>query len=80
MKRSIPLFSRSRNGYKGALIVAGFVGTVLIALYPIFIYPYFNIEKYQKTQHENRKGINREEIQPGNMRVWSDPFIPRSDQ
>ncbi|KAH9425410.1 small integral membrane protein 20-like [Dermatophagoides pteronyssinus] len=78
MKR-IPLFSRSRNGYKSALIVTGFVGTVLIALYPIFIYPYLNIEQYQKAQRENRKGIDREQIQPGNMRVWSDPFSPRNE-
>lgn len=48
MRRSIPTFSRARNGYKGAVIFAGFVGTVLIALYPIFIYPYLHIEQYRK--------------------------------
>ena len=38
--------------------------------------PYLYPEKWQKMSKEIRKeaGIRQEEIQPGNMKVWSDPF------
>lgn len=31
----------------------------------------------EDAQKSNRVGISREQVQPGNMRVWSDPFTPR---
>lgn len=34
----------------------------------------------EEIQKKNREGINQESIQPGNMRVWSDPFAPREDK
>jgi len=35
-----------------------------------------NSEKWRKISEDNRKnaGIKQENIQPGNMKVWSDPF------
>lgn len=33
----------------------------------------------EEAQKVNRAGIDREEVQPGHMRVWSDPFAPRED-
>ncbi|XP_033106018.1 small integral membrane protein 20-like [Anneissia japonica] len=66
---------RNRNG----IIISCFVGLVGVALYPIIIQPYFNPKPWQNTQKEARKDINQEDIQPGGMRVWSDPFAPRAD-
>jgi len=34
----------------------------------------------EETQKKNRAGLRQEEIQPGNMRVWSNPFEPRPDK
>lgn len=33
----------------------------------------------EDAQKSNRVGIPREQVQPGNMRVWSDPFAPKDD-
>jgi len=56
-----------------------FIGLLSATLYPIVIHPIMNTEYYKKLQNENRKGINQEEIQPGNMKVWSDPFDRKKD-
>lgn len=32
--------------------------------------------KTEKRQLQNRAGVNQDEIQPGNMKIWSDPFQP----
>ncbi|KAI8440950.1 hypothetical protein MSG28_009246 [Choristoneura fumiferana] len=37
-------------------------------------------EGVEKIQKEGRKNINIEEIQPGNMKVWSDPFDRKKTQ
>ncbi|XP_071951892.1 small integral membrane protein 20-like [Antedon mediterranea] len=66
---------RNRNG----LIIAGFIGFIGVALYPIIVQPYFDPKPWQHTQNEARKDIKQEDIQPGGMRVWSDPFSPRKD-
>lgn len=70
-----------RRDWRGVYVALGMIGAVATALYPIFIYPYFHIEEYQKVQKINREqiGMPREAIQPGNMRVWSDPFEQRKD-
>ncbi|UXI22149.1 hypothetical protein NH340_JMT08092 [Sarcoptes scabiei] len=65
---------------KETMIVGGFILSICLALVPIYIYPYLNIEKYQKIQMINRKNIDPNKIQPGNMRIWSDPFSPRDDK
>ncbi|XP_076043463.1 small integral membrane protein 20 [Oratosquilla oratoria] len=51
--------------------IAGFIGATL---YPIVISPMINSDYYKQIQKETRAGVNQEEIQPGNMKVWSDPF------
>lgn len=56
------------------MFIGGIVGFISAALYPIIIYPMLNSSEYRKIQAINRKGINQDEIQPGNMKVWSDPF------
>ncbi|XP_049791398.1 small integral membrane protein 20 [Schistocerca nitens] len=56
--------------------VFGFIGG---ALYPIVIYPMQHIQEYKEMQKTTRKGIKQEEIQPGNMKVWSDPFGRKKD-
>ncbi|XP_058835154.1 small integral membrane protein 20-like [Topomyia yanbarensis] len=72
-----PIILKGRNY---ALFISGIVGLIGLACYPIIIDPMLNPEKYKKVQQVNRAGIKQEQIQPGNMRVWSDPFKPREDQ
>lgn len=57
-------------------------GAVLLAMTPIAIYPYFNPGAYQEKQNEIREkaGIKQEDIQPGGMNIWSDPFGPLPDR
>lgn len=61
-------------GWKYGALVGGVIGLIGVAIYPIIIYPMMNVDEYKKIQAVTRKGINQEEIQPGNMKVWSDPF------
>ncbi|GIX73426.1 uncharacterized protein CDAR_577291 [Caerostris darwini] len=51
--------------------IAGFIGA---AIYSVVIYPYIHIDEYKEIQKINRTGINQESIQPGGMKVWTDPF------
>uniref|UniRef100_A0A1B0DJK9 ADP-ribosylation factor-like protein 6 n=1 Tax=Phlebotomus papatasi TaxID=29031 RepID=A0A1B0DJK9_PHLPP len=60
-------------------LLFGFIGLLGLALYPIVVDPMINTEKYKKIQSKNRAGVNQEEIQPGNMKVWSDPFDRKRD-
>jgi len=59
---------------------AGFIGAIVTAIgcatYPIIVSPYMHPEKWQNVSKQNRDeaGIKQENIQPGNMKVWSDPF------
>ncbi|XP_047737674.1 small integral membrane protein 20-like [Hyalella azteca] len=55
-------------------IYGTFIGLISVTLYPIVIYPMLNPDYYKKIQAENRKNIKQEDIQPGNMKIWSDPF------
>ncbi|XP_007887257.1 small integral membrane protein 20 [Callorhinchus milii] len=61
----------------GLLLFGGFLAAVTAALYPVYIHPLMHIEQYKQQQKVNRTGINQEEIQPGGMKVWSDPFIKK---
>ncbi|CAH0719123.1 unnamed protein product, partial [Brenthis ino] len=54
--------------------LSGFVGLLGLALYPIIISPMIDVSEYKEIQKETRKNIKQEDIQPGNMKVWSDPF------
>ncbi|XP_077291063.1 small integral membrane protein 20-like [Arctopsyche grandis] len=55
-------------------IYIGFVGAVVAAMYPIAISPMIDPTYYKDLQKITRKDVIQENIQPGNMKVWSDPF------
>jgi len=56
-----------------------FITLTVAACGTAVVYPMLTIDKWKEVQKENRKGINAEEIQPGGMRVWSDPYKPREN-
>ncbi|KDR20208.1 hypothetical protein L798_05687 [Zootermopsis nevadensis] len=62
------------KGWRYVAFIGGIVGFIGAASYPIIIYPLQNIDTYKKIQAENRANIVQEDIQPGNMKVWTDPF------
>ncbi|XP_078481590.1 small integral membrane protein 20-like [Ciona intestinalis] len=68
-----PLF---RNGR----VAIAFIVSVGVALYPIYVFPLYHVEKYQKIQDDTRKEIDQKKVQPGGMRVWSNPFEPKSSR
>ncbi|XP_049821216.1 small integral membrane protein 20 [Aethina tumida] len=61
-------------GWRYTALIGGLVGGIALAIYPIIIDPMINTEKYKQIQAHTRANIKQEEIQPGNMKVWSDPF------
>ncbi|KAL3224460.1 hypothetical protein MRX96_026576 [Rhipicephalus microplus] len=63
-----------RKGIHAGVLVGGFVAAVCLALYPIVIHPYIFVQDYKQVQKHTRKDIDQESIQPGGMKVWSDPF------
>ncbi|KAG9274358.1 small integral membrane protein 20 [Astyanax mexicanus] len=67
----------SRN-LRITLIFGGFVTAVTAAFYPIFFHPLSHKEEYREIQKINRAGINQADIQPAGVKVWSDPFKPKS--
>ncbi|XP_072945287.1 small integral membrane protein 20 [Epargyreus clarus] len=62
------------KGWRYIAFLSGFVGLLGVTLYPIAISPMIDASEYKKIQKEARKNIRQEDIQPGNMKVWSDPF------
>ncbi|XP_031632363.1 small integral membrane protein 20-like [Contarinia nasturtii] len=68
-----------RKFWSSNFLFIGIAGTVLVALIPIFIEPYLNSKKYNEIQKKTRANIIQEDVQPGNMRVWSDPFGRKKD-
>jgi len=64
------------KGWRFAAFIGSIVGAVGLAIYPIIISPYLHPEKWKRVSKEFRdgEGIRQEAIQPGNMKVWSDPF------
>uniref|UniRef100_A0A023F3X8 Putative conserved secreted protein n=1 Tax=Triatoma infestans TaxID=30076 RepID=A0A023F3X8_TRIIF len=66
--------SNRLKGWKYVLFMAGIVGSIGAATYPIIIRPMLYTEEYKRIQAITRKNIKQEEIQPGNMKIWSDPF------
>nr|CAH0111448.1 unnamed protein product [Daphnia galeata] len=62
------------KGWKFVAMVGSVVGVIGLAIYPIIVSPMVNPEPYKRQQAVNRSGVKQEEIQPGNMKVWSDPF------
>lgn len=61
-------------GWRYATLIGGLVGLIGLTLYPIAIDPYLNPDKWKNVQKETRKNIQQEDVQPGGMKVWSDPF------
>ncbi|XP_073954547.1 small integral membrane protein 20 [Choristoneura fumiferana] len=68
------------KGWRYTAFIGGFVGLIGLTLYPIAFSPMMDSTEYKKIQKEGRKNINIEEIQPGNMKVWSDPFDRKKTQ
>jgi len=68
--------SKKLVGWRFAAFFGCFVGAIGAAIYPIIIAPMYESEKWRQISDENRKsaGIRQENIQPGNMKVWTDPF------
>ncbi|XP_034250755.1 small integral membrane protein 20-like [Thrips palmi] len=67
------------NSYitKGRVAVASCVALLGAACYGVIVYPMKHAQEYMRIQDEVRQGIDREQIQPGGMRIWSDPFKER---
>jgi len=68
------------KGWKFGVLVTSVVGTIGIAIYPIIISPMIDPEPYRLKQQYNRRGIDQASIQPGNMKVWSDPFDRKKNE
>lgn len=64
------------KGWRYVAFVGSIVGAISLAIYPIIIQPYLNPEPWKKQSQQIRDlaGIQQENIQPGNMKVWTDPF------
>jgi len=64
------------KGWRYGLFIGGVVGAIGLAIYPVIISPYLYPEKWKQLNKENREAANikQSEIQPGGMKVWSDPF------
>ncbi|XP_078682847.1 small integral membrane protein 20-like isoform X2 [Branchiostoma floridae x Branchiostoma belcheri] len=60
--------------------IGAFAAVVGGVMYPIFVAPLLHSQEYQKMQKQNREGIKQDEIQPGGMVVWSNPFGEKKDQ
>jgi len=66
-------------GWRFAAAFGVGIGVLIATIYPIIIYPMNNPEsfrKYEKAREKwlKEKGLTREDIQPGGMKVWTDPF------
>ncbi|KAG8232242.1 hypothetical protein J437_LFUL011795 [Ladona fulva] len=68
------------KGWRYVAFIGGIVGSIGLAIYPIIISPMLNPADYKKIQEETRKGIDRETIQPGNMKIWTDPFERKAEK
>jgi len=64
------------KGWRFAGFLGALVGSISLTIYPIIISPYLYPEKWRKVSSDVREeaGIKQENIQPGNMKVWTDPF------
>ncbi|CAG7830367.1 unnamed protein product [Allacma fusca] len=62
------------KGWTYGIGVSCLLGAMALFMYPIAIAPMINSAEYRRNQARNRAGVKQEEIQPGGMKVWSDPF------
>ncbi|RUS82461.1 hypothetical protein EGW08_009767 [Elysia chlorotica] len=63
-----------RQNLRSVLAIGTVVGGILVAAYPVIVAPFLNPEPWKEIQRTGRKGIEQDKIQPGGMKVWSDPF------
>ncbi|XP_050673005.1 small integral membrane protein 20 [Leptidea sinapis] len=68
------------KGWRFGAFIGCFVGFIGLTLYPIVISPMMDPSIYKTIQQDTRKGIRQEDIQPGNMKVWTDPFDRKKSQ
>lgn len=64
------------KGWRFGVFVGSIVGFIGLSIYPIIITPYLHPEKWKQQSKEIRQmhNIQQESIQPGGMKVWTDPF------
>lgn len=65
--------------WKSTVAVCSVIGGLAVATYPIIIAPYMDPKPWKEIQRVSREGIDREKIQPGGMKVWTDPFHDKKD-
>jgi len=73
MKQQKSLFSKYKGLSSSIILVSGISLAVGVAI----LFPYFAQDYFKEKQQENRRGINQDSVQPGGMRIWSDPYKPR---
>jgi len=64
------------KGWRYGVFVGSIVGFIGAAIYPIIISPYLYPDKWKQASKAIREqnNIKQENIQPGGMKVWTDPF------
>lgn len=66
-----------RKGVRGSHLVFAIFAALGVSVYYAIYKPLFKEpEKYRRIQHEFRKDIDQTKIQPGDMKVWSNPYKP----
>ena len=64
------------KGWRYAAFVGGIAAAIGAACYPIIVAPMADPEPWREFSRNARQraDIRQEDIQPGNMKVWTDPF------
>jgi hypothetical protein len=64
------------KGWRYGVFIGGLVGLIGATIYPVIIHPYLYPEKWKKQSKEIREvnNIQQDDIQPGGMKPWTDPF------
>ncbi|KAH9513936.1 Small integral membrane protein 20 [Bulinus truncatus] len=78
-KHRISKMNYIRHNLRSVMMIGTVVGGIFVATYPIIISPYLNPKPWKQEQSIGRRGIDREKIQPGGMKVWTDPFDKSKD-
>jgi len=78
LKQKYPILNFRNNNLLPGIAV---IGSIAVAIGFAVFYPMLNSDNYKKIQKKNREEmkLNMHEIQPGDMRVWSDPFNKRPE-
>ena len=59
---------------KETVFIASLIGACSLVLVPVYAVPKYMPNLFNDIQKETRKDMDREKIQPGDMKMWSDPF------